>query len=181
MESLPADSYRARSQSSSVPSEGYTPSSLDEHLDKKHRRELSEGSSIKAPITPSTTASNSPANFKATLINSQDKGLDSINEREGSRSDDSGTESERDRMRQQQRLQHNIRNSSYSSRGHGDGSVCGSSHHSLVSSGSHSGLHGYPHILNYSDPKHLYTVTPPGQRLRNEVGAPVWTSCQCLL
>lgn len=165
LESIPVDTYRARSQSSSVPSEAYTPSSLEEHLEKKHRRELSESSSMKVPLTPSTTASNSPANFNKTLlVNSQDKGLDCINEQEASRSDDSSTESERDRMRQQQMLsQQNMRNSQYV-RGHGDGSVCGSSHHSLVS--SHSGMQGYPHSLSYSDPKHLYTVTP---RLRVEV------------
>lgn len=174
VESIPADSFRARSQSSSVPSEAY--GSLNEGLDKKHRRESSVTSFMKSPITPSTTASNSPANFKTTFMSSQDKSLPMgcINELEVARSDDSSTESERDRVRQQQVLsQQNIMNYQQHMRGHGDGSACGSSHHSLVSSGSHLGplhMQAYPHALNYSDPKHLYTITSPGKRFRAEVG-----------
>lgn len=164
-DSIPVDRYRARSQSSSLPSVRYTPS-LEENC-KKHRRELSESSSMgvgKVMITPSTTASNSPSNFsKAHFLNSQEKGLDSITELElvSRGSDDSGTESERDRMRQQQQRayqqklmsaspcsRNNMINYQYVQsggmddhhcvRGHADGSVCGCSHQSLVSSGQHS-------------------------------------------
>lgn len=170
LDSLPADQYRARSQTSSVPSDNYTPS-LDEHyLEKKHKRELSECSSVglgKVTITPSTTASNSPANFnnKAHFINSQEKGLDCINELETSRSDDSGTESERDRIRQQMLSQQNIMNSQYV-RGYADGSVCCSSHHSLVSSSGPPSAQLYPHShsLSYSDPKHLHAISSSGRR-----------------
>ncbi len=140
MPSLPGEQYRARSQSSV--SVNYTPT-LDEHehyMGRRHKRELSECSSVgvsKMTITPSTTASNSPLNFaKNHLMTSQDK-LDCIAELETTRSDDSGTESERDRMRQQQMMLHQEKMNMINSRlvrGHADGSVCGSSHHSLVSS-----------------------------------------------
>lgn len=174
-DSLPThiEQFRARSESSSQPSEGYTPS-LEEY--KKHKRELSECSSIgmtKAMITPSTTASNSPANFsKSQFINSQDKSLDCINELElASRgSDDSGTESERDRIRRMQQQKammsaspcshNNMINYQYVQghdpeylRGHADGSLCGSSHHSLASSG-HACMHSYPQ-LNLPEPRHF--------------------------
>lgn len=176
-DSLPTN-IRARSESSSQPSEVYTPS-LEEY--KKHKRELSECSSIgmtKAMITPSTTASNSPANFsKSHLINSQDKSLDCINELEltSRGSDDSGTESERDRIRHhQQRMQqqkammnaspcshNNMINYQYVQahdpeylRGNADGSLCGSSHHSLASSGHPSYMHSYPQ-LNFPQPRHF--------------------------
>lgn len=150
-----------------MPSETYTPSSLDEHfMGKKHKRELSECSSIgvsKVTITPSTTASNSPSNFsKAHFINnSEEKGLDRIIELElvSRGSDDSGTESERDRLRhQEQRAQHKLMSASRNNvmnyqyvRGHADGSVCGSSHHSLVSNG-HPSMVAYP-PMTCSDPK----------------------------
>lgn len=172
MDSIPAtDPQRARSQSSSLPSGNYTPSLDENYVERKHKRELSECSSIgisKITITPSTTASNSPANFQKGNFNSQDKGLDCINELEGTHSDDSGTESERDRIKQQQMLSQQNRLNSQHVRGRADGSVCCSSHHSLVSSGSHSGQMMYSY-LNYSDPKHLYTVTSPGRRHRAEV------------
>ena len=125
--------------------------SLNEHEhygERRHRRELSECSSVgfsKMTITPSTTASNSPLNFpKAHLMNSQDKSLDCITELETTRSDNSGTESERDRLRQHQQQKQQIMMQPEKlnminrlERGHADGSVCGSSHHSLVSSTGH--------------------------------------------
>ena len=128
----------------------------------------------KAMITPSTTASNSPANFsKSHFINSQDKSLECINELEltSRGSDDSGTESERDRIRHhQQRIQqqkammsaspcshNNMINYQYHDaeylRGHADGSICGSSHHSLTSNGNPY-MHSYPQ-LNFPQSKHF--------------------------
>lgn len=203
-DSIPVEQYRARSQSSSAPSENiYTPS-LDEHFKRKHHREVSECSSMgvsKGIITPSTTASNSPSNFyKAQFLNSQDKGLDSITELEmASRgSDDSSTESERDRLRQQhlRAYEQKIMNASPCSRnnminhqyvqkglddvhhqqqqqcvrGHADGSVCGSSHQSLVGSsrqslGYHTSLGSHQSMVYpYQDPKHH---RPPTKRRGN--------------
>lgn len=192
--SLPADSIaveqiHARSQSSSVPSINYTPS-MDEHY-KKHKRELSDGSSVyvgKPPITPSTTASNSPSNFsKSQFLNSQDKGLGSITELGSRGSDDSGTESERDRLRHQQQLQqqkvyqqklmsaspcsrNNMINSQFVQdgvhcvRGHADGSLCAGSHQSLVSS-SHQSI-GYSPILcpNTKQLQHVHHHQVPSRR-----------------
>lgn len=131
--------YRARSQSSTA-SVTYTPTlDLDDRqhymgMGRKHRRQPSECSIGKGTITPSTTASNSPLNFaKNHLMSSQDKSLDCIAEREGAHSDDSGTESERQQHMIQHRQKMNMMNTRLE-RGHADGSVCGSSHHSLVSS-----------------------------------------------
>jgi hypothetical protein len=159
------DQPRAHSESSSVPSDKYTPSLEDNY--RKHKRELSEGSSVlgKLPITPSTTASNSPSNFsKAHFLDSQDRGLDSIMELGSQGSNDSGTESERDRVRNQQQLQqqkvnkqklmmaspcsrNNIINyqfvhtdDTHCLRGPADGCLCASSYQSLVGSGSHHSL-----------------------------------------
>lgn len=177
LDSVQVDHYRARSQSSSVPSESYTPS-LDEHvMDRKHKRELSESSSIgvsKLPISPSTTASNSPSN----LSKGHSQCLHKIAEIEAVHSDDSGTESERDRIRQKHVLheqkmlspsRQNIINAHFV-RSPADGCGCGSSHQSLASGCGMQIV--YPGgQLNYSEPKHLHTYAMSGRRSsRAEVG-----------
>ena len=172
--SFQGEMFCGQNENSSLPCENYT-SSLEEI--KKHKRELSECSSVgmsKVTITPCTTASNSPSNFsKSHFLNSQEKGLDSITEieRASRGSNDSGTESERDRLRPHHKkllmsttspcAHNNLLNSQYmqiavqqgqqdgiegeGERGHADGSVCASSYHSLVSSG-HPSCHSFKHF-----------------------------------
>lgn len=133
---------RSRSQSESLPS---TAGGLTPTLDKSHKRVPSDCSSsisiIKPTLTPSTTASNSPSNMFKLPFTSQEKGLGSIMEIEGSyhSGDESGTESERDRIRQLEqkemsispRAQHNLVNAELH-RAPGDGSPCDVSHQSLA-------------------------------------------------
>ena len=136
---------------------------------------------IKANITPSTTTSNSPSNLIKAPFVSQDLGLGSITEVEGSHhSDDSATESELDRTRRklnqkEQRstsMNYCFHNNMINSRLHrppADGSACASnrsSHLSLTSSlpNSHPSTR---HMYN-SDPKLLQA--PSMQRGETEVG-----------